>query len=125
MGQKRTPENPHASQRMKRAAITDNIANAGTPNYKAKDVTFEGQTRTGGAEPDFAEKEASKIKRPKYLKSQYIALIPGRKGTNMSNIRDQILELFLHLTAEQQESAVDFVQSMLAAGQEGAAADQE
>lgn len=43
----------------------------------------------------------------------------------MSEIKDQILELFLHLTAEQQELAFDFVRSMLEAGQEEVPAGQE
>ena len=54
---------------------------------------------------------------------KYIALVPGQKGfLAMSDIRNQILELFLHLTAEQQELAFDFVQSMLGVEQEEAPA---
>lgn len=43
----------------------------------------------------------------------------------MPEIKEQILEIFLHLPGEQQELAFDFVQSMLAAEQGAAAADQE
>lgn len=43
----------------------------------------------------------------------------------MSEITDQILELFLHLTTEQQELAFCFAQSMLATEQEEVPSDQE
>ena len=43
----------------------------------------------------------------------------------MQEIRNQIQELFLRLEPEQQEKAVRFVQSMLEAAPEEAAADQE
>lgn len=43
----------------------------------------------------------------------------------MPEIRDQILDLFLRLTAEQQELAFDFVRSMLEAGKEEAPVERE
>lgn len=43
----------------------------------------------------------------------------------MPEIKNQILDLFLRLTAEQQELAFDFVRSMLEAGKEEVPAEQE
>lgn len=51
----------------------------------------------------------------------YLAL--SDKETTMQEIRNQIQELFLRLGPEQQEKAVHFVQSMLEAVLEEAAAD--
>lgn len=62
---------------------------------------------------------------PRNQREKHIAPMPERKGKEMPNVRDQILELFLQLTAERQESAVDFVQSMLGVGREGDVADPE
>ncbi len=56
---------------------------------------------------------------------KYIALAPKRKGIVMPEIRDRILDLFLHLTAEQQELAADFAQSMLEAEKTEVPAEQE
>lgn len=56
---------------------------------------------------------------------KYIASAPRRKGPIMPEIRDQILDLFLRLTAEQQELAFDFVRSMLEAGKEEAPVERE
>ena len=62
------------------------------------------------------------------LPAQIHSPAPGRKGTIMPitpEAKAQILELFQRLTDEQQTLAVDFVLSMLEAGQEEAAADPE
>ena len=80
----------------KQAAILDNIANAETPNYKAKVVTFEESIRTKLEEAASRSQGAGKAVR-EVLEDAELNLFEAKEQTRMDdngvNTTDQMVEL--------------------------------
>lgn len=81
----------------KQAAITDNIANAETPNYKPKVVTFEESIRSRlEAAAGMDKKEAGQSVRQILEQSDFAVFEPQestRTDDNGVNVTDQMVEL--------------------------------
>ena len=88
----------------KQAAILDNIANAETPNYKAKVVTFEESIRTKLEEAASRSQGAGKAVR-EVLEDAELNLFEAKEQTRMDdngvNTTDQMVELIRNAYQQQ------------------------
>lgn len=88
----------------KQAAILDNIANAETPNYKAKVVTFEDSIRSkleaAASSPTGAGKAVRDV-----LEDSELAVFEAREQTRMDdngvNVTDQMVEMIRNAYQQQ------------------------